>query len=272
MYFIQECAWLSVCFCDRGGEKDRRGESSVLSLLHPGIFELALTAEAQLFPRQSEIKPLTRTKYSPHYSTKNDQKKNKSTVWRGCVDAALFLEWICPGAETFPPCLEHFAQRRKVSDEPSTQQRSKNLLCSLSSSSFDCYCRFKKKHFNSLKLHIDYIESGTKVFLKSEHGTTMPARGVESRDPMSSGKNETSFHSTPLFVVFWASEWCREGKKNLRGIKRDMFVFPARKRVCALLCFACMCVRRHKHSLSDESGTLFRLLCYCRGSVSSIKN
>lgn len=162
MYFIQECAWLSVCFCDRGGEKDRRGESSVLSLLHPGIFELALTAEAQLFPRQSEIKPLTRTKYSPHYSTKNDQKKNKSTVWRGCVDAALFLEWICPGAETFPPCLEHFAQRRKVSDEPSTQQRSKNLLCSLSSSSFDCYCRFKK----NILIHLNFTLITSKVVQK----------------------------------------------------------------------------------------------------------
>lgn len=99
----------------------------------------------------------------------------------------------------------------------------------------------------------------------------MPARGVESRDPMSSGKNETSFHSTPYL---WSFERVSGvGRKKIsRGIKRDMFVFPARKRVCALLCLACMCVRRHKHALSDESGTLFRLLCYCRGSVSSIKN
>jgi hypothetical protein len=40
------------------------------------------------------------------------------------------------------------------------------------------------------------------VFLKSEHGTTMPARGVESQDSKSSGKNETSFHSTPYLWSF----------------------------------------------------------------------
>lgn len=70
------------------GERDIRGESSVLlSLLHPGTFELALTAEAQLFPRQSEIKPRTRTKYSPPYSTQNYRKKRHPTCW---TDASIF--------------------------------------------------------------------------------------------------------------------------------------------------------------------------------------
>lgn len=85
-------------------------------------------------------------------------------------------------------------------------------------------------------------------------------------------KTKHRFILPPYLWSFERVSGVGRGKKNLRGIKRDMFVFPARKIVCALLCLACMCVRRHKHALSNESGTLFRLLCYCRGSVSSIKN
>lgn len=112
--------WAYACVTE-GGEEDRRGEISVLSLLHPGTFELALTAEAQLFPRQSEIKPRTRTKYSPSYSTQNKLKKFISSLATGCVVAMLFLKWICPSAEIFSFSLEHFAHWRKVSDESGTQ-------------------------------------------------------------------------------------------------------------------------------------------------------
>lgn len=112
--------WAYACVTE-GGEEDRRGESSVLSLLHPGTFELALTAEAQLFPRQSEIKPRTRTKYSPPYSTQNNLKKYISSFTTECVFAVLFLKWICPSAEIFSVSLEHFAHWRKVSDESCTQ-------------------------------------------------------------------------------------------------------------------------------------------------------
>lgn len=69
----------------------------------------------------------------------------------------------------------------------------------------------------------------------------MPARGVESRDSKSSGKNETSFHSTPYWWSFERASGV-ERKANLRGIKRDMFGFTSeKKRVCALLCLAVVC-------------------------------
>lgn len=104
-----------------GGEEDRRGESSVLSLLHPGTFELALTAEAQLFPRQSEIKARTRTRYSPSYPTQNNLKKYISNLATDCYLVVLFGEWICPRAGTFSFSLGHFAHWRKVSDESDAQ-------------------------------------------------------------------------------------------------------------------------------------------------------
>lgn len=44
------------------------------------------------------------------------------------------------------------------------------------------------KIFNSLKLRFGRVQSGRKVLFRPEHGTTRPARGAESRNPMSSGK------------------------------------------------------------------------------------
>lgn len=44
------------------------------------------------------------------------------------------------------------------------------------------------KIFNLLKLRLGRVESGRKVLFWAEHGTTRPARGAESRNPVSSGK------------------------------------------------------------------------------------
>lgn len=44
------------------------------------------------------------------------------------------------------------------------------------------------KIFNLLKLRLGRVESGRKVLFWAEHGTTGPARGAESRNPVSSGK------------------------------------------------------------------------------------
>lgn len=45
-----------------------------------------------------------------------------------------------------------------------------------------------KRILNSLKLRLGRVESGTKVLFRAEHGTTRPAGGVESGNPVSSGK------------------------------------------------------------------------------------
>lgn len=44
------------------------------------------------------------------------------------------------------------------------------------------------KIFNSLKLRLGRVESGRKVLFWAEHGSTGPARGAGSGDPVSSGK------------------------------------------------------------------------------------
>lgn len=44
------------------------------------------------------------------------------------------------------------------------------------------------KIFNLLKLRLGRVESGRKVLFWAEDGTPGPARGAESRNPVSSGK------------------------------------------------------------------------------------
>lgn len=77
--FLCKLVWLFLSYiCENTIFKIRKSTAHAQSgagggggggLLHPGTSELPLTAEAQLFPRQSEIKPRTRTKYSPRFLT-----------------------------------------------------------------------------------------------------------------------------------------------------------------------------------------------------------
>lgn len=114
--------------------------------------------------------------------------------------------------ELFLSCLNHFLRRAESGWWVLACKRSENLLCSPSSSSFNCYCRLKI--LNSLKLCLDRIESGRKVVFYSEHGTTRPTRGVESRNPMSSGK-----WNIVLFYPYWCYEQVRAAGGNVKGWK-----------------------------------------------------
>ena len=102
-----------------------------------------------------------------------------------------------------------------MGDESYPVKKRELAFAAPSSSSFNCYCRFKKI-FNSLKLRTHRVESGRKVLLKSDHGTTRPTRGAESRDPMPSGKR-----SVVLLYPYWCCERCeRRGAKG-KIAKRD---------------------------------------------------
>lgn len=150
------------------------------------------------------IVPVFQLKISERKATRlPGQTRRRSVVfWRGAVR----------GPSSSRRVWSTFEDGRKVGDESWAVKRSENLLCSPSSSSFNCYCRLKKS-LKSLKLGLGRVESGRKVLSWSEHGTTRPARGAESRDPMSSGKRNIVLFSPSVAFRAAGSELLTPGEQ-----------------------------------------------------------
>lgn len=78
-------------------------------------------------------------------------------------------------------------------------------------------CDKKTKNRSLKKNHLNLgSKSGRKVVFRPEHGTTGPARGAESRNPMSSGKRSIDVISNGYVSEEGGGEEARRGGEHFR--------------------------------------------------------
>lgn len=156
------------------------------SELHPGTSELPLPAEAQLSPGKvkssrglwQNIVLVFQLKF---IKTKFRKAPPGTLRWSSVFESVSVRE-----EGSFQPGWSTFVDGRKVGDESEPAKEART--CLVARVVLLSIVVVALKIFNLLKLRLGRVESGRKVVFWAEHGTTRPARGAESRNPVSSGK------------------------------------------------------------------------------------